>query len=306
MATPLKDPEILAYIARSENFYPPDCVDFPVEEQRRYYDALCADFRQARPAGVSVSEESLPGPAGPMAARRYRPPEQRHRALLVYLHGGGFILGSLDSHDDVCAELCARVGLEVVALDYRLCPEHPHPAPFEDALAAFRLLAAEGRPVILGGDSAGGNLAAAVAMASRDEAVKPKGQLLIYPALGGDEISESYESEGDAPMLTRADIDYYTGIHAGGGGFRDDPTFAPLAARSYQGLPPAAIFVAEIDPLRDDGLHYAERLNAAGIEAEFSLEEQLVHGYLRARSMSARAKAAFTRICEGLERLASA
>ncbi len=305
MATPLTDREVLAYVERSESFYPADAVDFSIEEQRRYYNALCAAFRQARPEGITVRDGTLPGPAGPLPVRRYLPGERRTDSCLLYFHGGGFILGGLESHDDVCAELCARAGLEVIALDYRLCPEHPHPAPFEDAMAAFRLIAGEGRPVVLGGDSAGGNLAAAVAFASRGAAAQPKGQLLIYPALGGDGISESYESEGDAPMLTRADIDYYTQVHAGGPGFREDPTFAPLSAKNYSGLAPAAVFVAEIDPLRDDGVHYAERLRAAGVAAELYLEEQLVHGYLRARNMSRRAKASFTRICEALSRLAA-
>lgn len=302
---PRIDKEIWAFIDRTNSFYPPDTIDRTIPAQRAVYDEMCAAFRQARPAGIAVRDAQIPGPGGPVPIRRYLPGGSTAAAVtVIYCHGGGFIVGGLDSHDDVCAEIAAATGFEVVSVDYRLCPEHLHPAAYEDALSAFEAIAREGRPIIMAGDSAGGNLAAAVCLTARGRKDSPIGQLLIYPGLGGENLGLlSYRDEAEAPMLTTRDVMFYKNIRCKGEFPGDDPTYAPLAARDFSGLAPCVVFTADCDPLRDDGATYVRRLKQAQVQAEWINEPGLVHGYLRARTSSERAKHSFTRICEAISRL---
>lgn len=303
MSTAITDPEVLAFIARTESFYPPDEAGLSVAGRRRVYDTMCAGFRRPHPAGLRAADDAIPGPAGAIPVRRYRP-EAPGATTVVYFHGGGFMLGGLDSHDDVCAEIAAGTGCPVVSVDYRLAPEHPHPAAYEDSLAAARAALAAG-PVVLAGDSAGACLAASVALTLRGAAIG--GQVLIYPTLGGQDLDlASYEENRDAPLLTAADVRASRTLRAGGTPPADDPTFYPLAARDLAGVAPAFISAAAVDPLRDDGVEYARRLTAAGVEARVVVEPQLPHGHLRARHMSARAGGAFGRILDAVRGFAAA
>jgi acetyl esterase len=295
-----------AYVAKVDSLYPPDAVDLDMAGQRRVYRDLCDAFAPPYPKGVTAGTSSVPGKAGPIPIRRYTPPDGPGAATVIYYHGGGFVVGNLDSHDSVCAELADGSGLVVVAVDYRLAPEHVHPAHFDDALVALQAIASEGRPVIVAGDSAGGNLAAAVSIAARGKAYAPIGQLLIYPGLGGDRLGlASYRDNREAVHLTVKDIEFYKRARAGGEPPMDDWTFAPLAVTDYRGLPPCIAISADVDPLRDDCDVWVKRLKAAGVPAVWINEEGLVHGYLRARLMSSKAKASFARIVEGLRRLAT-
>ena len=299
MSSVIKDPEVLAFIDRTNAFYPPEAVNLTIADQRLHYDRMTADFRRPRPAGIATEGGGLSGPGGLIPIRRYWPSEPGS-ARVVYFHGGGFVVGGLESHDDVCAEIADTCGLEVVAVDYRLCPEHPHPAAFEDALAAIDALS--DRPLIAVGDSAGGNLAAAVALARPH---KMWGQVLIYPGLGGEALGlRSYTERSDAPLLSTKDVKYYGRIRAGGPVPHDDPSFAPLAAKDLRDLPPCFISSAEFDPLRDDGEEYVSRLSHAGVAAELVIEAELPHGHLRARTMSTRAADAFGRICAAITKFA--
>lgn len=299
------DAEMQAYVARVDSYYPPDAIDLDVAGQRRVYADLCAAFSPPYPDGVTSEDGSIAGPGGPIPIRRYRRARAEGPATVIYYHGGGFVVGNLDSHDSVCAEICGATGHRVVAVDYRLSPEHPHPADFDDALAAFRAIRAEGRPVVLAGDSAGGNLAAAAALAVRGESPAPVGQVLIYPGLGGDALGlASYREHAEAIHLTARDVRFYKSIRAGGGEPPyHDPTFVPLAATDFRGLPPCVAISADIDPLRDDSGAYVERLAKAGVPALWVNEPGLVHGYLRARHMSRVARASFERICRAIDRL---
>ncbi|MEL0033315.1 MAG: alpha/beta hydrolase fold domain-containing protein, partial [Paracoccaceae bacterium] len=198
-----------AFIEKSQAQYPSNATDQTIEEQRATYQKLCLDFNYGRPVGVLSNDAMIQH----IPVRRYffdtaildsqnknsaSPTEKR---LIIYFHGGGFVLGNLDSHDDICAEICAGTGYEVVSVAYRLAPEHRHPAMFEDALLATKVLIAKNDfPVILCGDSAGGNLAAAVAHALRPEPESIIGQLLIYPTLGPNTGTGSYERHALAPM----------------------------------------------------------------------------------------------------------
>jgi acetyl esterase len=292
------DPEVAAFIARTESFYPAATNAASPAENRATYDRMCAAFRAPRPADVTVTDFAI----GAVPARRYV--RGTSTATLLYLHGGGYVVGGLDSHDDVCAELSRDAGVEVVAIDYRLSPEHPYPAALDDAEAAYRHLAAAGR-VIVGGDSAGGNLAAALCLRlKRLGTPQPLGQVLIYPGLGGDPFRNG-ERNLDAPLLPVRDSGGYRALYAGGEDRipQDDPEFAPLCARDLRGLAPAAIIAAGIDPLRQDAEDYAALLAASGVATLFRSEPGLVHGYLRARLTSHAAARSFAAIAEALWRM---
>lgn len=290
---------ILAFHKRCEDFYPPDAVDADITQQRAWYDALCAAFDAPPPTGM-VKEDGLV--AGRIPVRRYRPAEVTTSTRLYYIHGGGFVVGSLDSHDAICAELSEAAGAELVSIDYRLSPEHAWPAAFEDCWALLCELLQDGRPLVVIGDSAGGNLAAGIVLKARDEGLKGVvGQALIYPGLGGDLVSGSYVEMAEAPGLSTADVAYYRDVYKA----PDDAAHAfPLRATELAGLPPAFITGAYFDPLRDDARAYAARLILAGVPVEYREEKQMIHAWLRARFMSEGAKAGFAALCDAISRMA--
>jgi len=298
----LIDAETWAFIERTNSWYPPETANYSIARQRDIYDRMCREFFAGYPDGVTAETTAITASEREIPIRIYR--GQSASAAVLYFHGGGFILGGLDSHDDVCAELCARTGYEIVSVDYRLAPEHLHPAAFDDALAAFEWAAATYRqPIVLCGDSAGGNLAAAVSHATRGHSDKPAGQVLIYPALGGDATRGSYVRHAEAPMLTLRDLEFYKEIRTGGRERPGDITLSPLADTDFSGLPPTVLVTAECDPLSSDGETYRDRIAAAGGKAFWLEEPGLVHGYLRARHTVARAHGSFGRIADALVEL---
>ena len=292
------DAGILEFLRLSDSFYPPDAVSASVAQQRIWYDALCARFDRPLPEGMTTEDVLV----GAVPTRRYRPARVRANAKLLYIHGGGFVLGSLDSHHAICAELAEFAGAELISVDYRLAPEHVWPAQTDDAFTVLKLMLAEGARVVLIGDSAGGNVAAGLTLRARDEGLSGIiGQALIYPGLGGDLVSGSYQEMAQAPGLSTADVGYYRAVLKAPA---DEPVAHPLLARSVAGLPPAYITVAHFDPLRDDGRLYAGRLAAAGVEVWFREEPQMVHAWLRARHMSDGARDGFQALCLAVSRLA--
>ena len=298
----LIDAETWAFIERTNSWYPPETANYSIARQRDIYDRMCREFFAGYPDGVTAETTAITASEREIPIRIYR--GQSASAAVLYFHGGGFILGGLDSHDDVCAELCARTGYEIVSVDYRLAPEHLHPAAFDDALAAFEWAAATYRqPIVLCGDSAGGNLAAAVSHATRGHSDKPAGQVLIYPALGGDATRGSYVRHAEAPMLTLRDLEFYKEIRTGGRERPGDITLSPLADTDFSGLPPTVLVTAECDPLSSGGEAYRDRIAAAGGHAIWFEEPGLVHGYLRARHTVARAHGSFGRIADALVEL---
>ncbi len=270
------------FIRATTAAYPDDTTHLTIARQRSVYDAMCRKFDQGRPPGITTTDAPIAGV--PCRIYHGRGPQ------IVYLHGGGFVVGGLHSHDDICAELCVRTRFSVTSVDYRLSPEHAHPAAFDDARAVTMALAATG-PVILVGDSAGANLAAATAHALRSAAIL--GQVLVYPGLGGDTARGSYLTHARAPMLTRDDVLFYQNIRRAA---PDDATAAPLLATDFSGLPPTLAIAAECDPLADDAHAYAMAITAAGGRAQAITEPGLVHGFLRARHAVPRAHASFDRI----------
>ncbi len=294
----LIDEETWDFIRKTSESYPDDAVELSIADQRRVYDVMCQEFRQPRPEGIETQDLSANG----VPVRLYTAGHPTR--TVVYYHGGGFVVGGLDSHDDVCAEICAQTGYRVIAVDYRLCPEHQHPAQFQDAWAATNWAAEEyGDPLVLAGDSAGGNLASAVAHYARGRLDNILGMVLIYPGLGGDPTQGSYVEHSNAPLLTSADIKFYENVRCSGDVPQGDPTYAPLHDTDFSGLPPTIVVTADCDPLRDDGQAYCEKIVAAGGQACWINEPGLIHGYLRARTTVARAKDSFERISVAIEAL---
>jgi acetyl esterase len=230
--------------------------------------------------------------------RTYRPSGEA-LATLVFFHGGGFVIGDLESYDAQCRTLCSRVGVTVISVDYRLAPEHPFPAGVEDALAAFDwVVAHEPGPFVVGGDSAGGNLAAVTAQARRDQLVA---QLLIYPATDLATEYPSMEENGEGLFLTKDDMDWFHHHYLGDDeSTRSDPRASPALAEDLSGLPPALIYTAQYDPLRDAGDAYAKALSAAGVKVTHRCFEGLIHGFFALGPLSQAAAGAVERVCDDL------
>jgi acetyl esterase len=232
-----------------------------------------------------------PGPAGPVPVRAYRPlGSSAAQALpaLVFFHGGGWVIGDRDTHDVLCRDLCHLAGCAVFSVDYRLAPEHRFPAAFDDAVAVTRWLAqqapalgVDAARLAVGGDSAGGNLAAAAALALRGAAdVRLAGQLLIYPVTDLRCASASYQSRGTGYVLSAADMTYFRDHYLAQAAQHTDWRASPLLAESHAGLPPALVLTAGFDPLRDEGRQYADQLSAAGNAVQYVCFERQMHGFI--------------------------
>jgi len=278
----------------------------PVEARARY-EAGTAAFAPPTPALDHVVEDMLHGPAGPLPIRVYRPRADAMGALpvTVFFHGGGWVFGSIASHDHMCRLLATGSGSLVVSVDYRLAPEHPFPAAFDDCLAATHHLlehaeALGGDPARLAvaGDSAGGNLAAAVCLALRDAGgPRPVFQLLIYPAVDLACESPSHSELGEGYLLTGRGIDFCVSAYLGAKRAAvADWRASPLKAPSLASLPPALVQTAEFDPLKDEGRAYAEALAGAGIAVTHTAYDGMIHGFAR---MGALVDAAGTALDEG-------
>ncbi|MFV2002741.1 MAG: alpha/beta hydrolase fold domain-containing protein [Paracoccaceae bacterium] len=283
------------FIRRTEVWYPPDTVARTVTERRAIYNAMCRAFFSGYPDGVNARDIDADG----VTVRLYQCGGTRAGAAVLYLHGGGFVVGGLESHDDICAEICAATGLDVVAVDYRLLPEHEYPQIYADGACALAWVQKQlAKPVVLVGDSAGGGLAAALAHAGRGRR-DILGQVLIYPGLGGDVNRGSYLSHANAPLLSRDEVLYYAARRG------ENVGFSPLQSTDFSGLPPTLALSAQCDPLSDDARDYAAAINAAGGQAVWVLNEGLVHGHLRARHSVARARESFEHVLHTIGQMAA-
>jgi acetyl esterase len=263
-----------------------------VAEARAGYDAFMLEMGgRAAPIGEIV-DRTIDGPAGRLRVRTYRPADTVARLLpaILYFHGGGWVMGSLEGYDLVCRYFCARTGCAVVAVDYRLAPEHKFPAAIDDAVAAYRWLATDAvglgidpARIVIAGDSAGGNIAAVAARLLRDEARPPCLQWLMFPATDLAFDSPSYKSCGEGFMVTRAAMEWFRGHYLNDPSEIDDPRASPLRASDLSGVAPALIFTNGIDPLRDEGHAYADRLAAAGVRTIHREFDSLIHGFIGLR-----------------------
>lgn len=240
---------------------------------------------------VDVKNGSIPGPAGPLPVRRYTPADAaagEPRPLLVFFHGGGFVVGDLDTHDGLCRLLCRDAGVHVLAVDYRLAPEHPAPAAVDDCYAAYRWavehaaeFGADPARVAVGGDSAGGNLAAVASQLARNDGFAlPALQLLLYPVTDFANDTRSKTLFADGYFLTKKDMDWFRDNYLAGSALDvDDPRVSPLLAEDLSGLPPAMVLTGGFDPLRDEGNQYAEALAAAGVAVDHRQFGPVVHAF---------------------------
>jgi acetyl esterase len=273
----------------------------PPDEARRR--ARRDAFVHAGPAVEvgSVRELMVPGAAGALPARVYSPgAPEGSRPLLVYFHGGGFVLGDLGTHDIACRILCRESAAHVLAVEYRLAPEFPIPCAIEDAESAFlwasanaAALGADPTRVAIGGDSAGGNLAAVVCRRLPRSGARPALQLLIYPAVDRSTEHPSLALFSDGYFLTRGEIEWYHSQYTRGTGVsRRDPRISPLAEPDHSELPPALVVTAAFDPLRDEGEAYAAALEAAGTPVRLWRAPGMVHGFLNMAGVSPGARVA--------------
>ncbi len=279
------DPQIQAILDKAAGLPPTHTLS--IAEARARYEARL-DALPPPPEVAAVTERSVGGPGGPLKLRIYTPHGSGPFPVMVFFHGSGFVLCSLDTHDGMCRNLCAGAGVVVVSVDYRLAPEHRFPAAPDDCLAATRWAAAHaaelgGDParIVVAGDSAGGNLAAVTALRIREEG-GPKlcGQLLMYPATAHSSSDmPSYAENAEGYGLTRATMEWFWNHYASPEDAQN-PHAAPLAAADLSRLPPALVQTAEYDPLRDEGELYARRLAEAGVHVEMTRWEGMNHGFL--------------------------
>jgi acetyl esterase len=273
----------------------------PLEaRQRALSESIVVDGPRRLP--LPVEDLEIPGPSGPLGARLYIPPQQgpEPRPLVVFYHGGGWVVGDLDTHDSACRFLALSSGAEILSIDYRLAPEHPFPAAVEDSVEAFRWAVAEATElgadparVAVCGDSAGGDLAAVVSLLTRDDdGPKPAMQALLYPvtdAIGGQESRRLF-AEGF--LLTAKDMEWFEGHYLQGANADTDPRASVFRTEDLHGLPPAYICTAGMDPLRDEGEGYAARLREAGNQVALRRHPGLVHTFANMTAVSRTARAA--------------
>jgi acetyl esterase len=275
---------------RARNLPPPSRMS--VAQNRALYLERAALTQPDPPHVERVEALSIDTRGEPIGARLYVPKcairADGKPPVLVYFHGGGWVIGDLDSHDTLCRQLAVAAGIAVIAIDYRLAPEHPYPAAIEDAIDATywvyrhaRALGLDASRIAVGGDSAGGNLAAGVALYARDAGDLPLAfQLLIYPVTEMGEDSASYQAHGEGYLLTADTMRYFHDQYISDPAQDQEVLAAPLLAKDFSNLPPALVLTAGYDPLRDQGLAFAQRLSEAGSLATYVEFERQTHGFI--------------------------
>ena len=251
-----------------------------------------------------VEDRAIAGPAGPLALRLYSPRTSERLPILVYTHGGGFVIGDLESHDSVCRRLAVAGDCLVAAVDYRLAPEHPYPAAVEDALAALDWIGRHGGEIggdtarlAVGGDSAGGALAGIAAQHARDAALTAlRRQVLIYPRIEPVAETESRRAFADVFPIDRETIDWFNRHYLPDLSRMREPRAGPGLTRDLAGLAPALVLTAGLDPLCDEGERYAERLGEAGVPVAYHCDPGTIHGYLGMGKLLPHAERAIERI----------
>ncbi|MFI5296964.1 MAG: alpha/beta hydrolase [Polyangiales bacterium] len=310
------DPQVQLLVSLRARLSPPSLGDGDIAAARAEFRLQSVAFGGAPIEVGSVTDRTVDGPGGPIRVRRYVP-ESPARALpmMIFAHGGGFVLGDLETHDLVCRSLCRDAGVQLLAIDYRRAPEHQCPAAIDDAIAVFHwvvtnadALDVDRARIGFGGDSAGANISAVASqLLARAGGAAPGFQLLIYPPCDRVTARASLSLFADGFILTRADIDWFDLQYAGGSGIGpEDPRRSPIFADDLSGLPPAVIVTAGFDPIRDEGEAYAHALQAAGNEVTLRRFDGFVHGFVSMAAVSESAREALREIGERLRSLAYA
>lgn len=284
-------PQTQGLLAFIKSLNRPELCDMTVEQARTVYRDGRVFTQPEAPEVGQLSTHSVPGPRGPIAVRGYRPfggAADTVLPALVYLHGGGWTIGDLDTHDVLCRQLSNQSGCAVYSVDYRMGPENKFPAAVDDCVAATRWVAAnaatlkvDASRLAIGGDSAGGNLATVVALVARDSGGPAiRYQLLIYPATEAAATMPSHQANGVGYLLTTRVMKWFMNNYVRSPEDMADWRASPLFAPSLKGLPPALVLTAGFDPLHDEGRAYADRLKAEGVATEYVCYERQVHGFI--------------------------
>jgi acetyl esterase len=277
-----------------------------IAEQRQAWSAYTASLAPPRPPGLLVRDAVVPTPDHAVPVRVYRPADAAGALpCVVYMHGGGFMKGDLDSSDPIAWGFTHALGVTTISIDYRLTPEHPYPAAFNDCFGVLSHLAnhagefeIDPARIALVGDSAGGHLAASLCLAARDRGgPRVAAQAAVYTVIGTDMTSTSYVENAEGYGLTTAACHTYLRLLLPDGVAPGDPYARPARAADFSGLPPAYVVSAELDPVRDDGRDYAALLAHAGVDVIYREARGMIHGFMRARFTGAAAKAEYDRIC---------
>ena len=283
--TPL-DPQAIAVIRYLAQLAHPSVDTVPASEARRLYRETRAALRAPAPVLPVVGDLTAEGTAGSIPLRLYRPSNGVLPAL-IYFHGGGWVLGDLDTHDVLCRQLALQAGVIVIAVNYRLAPEHPFPAAVDDSYGATAWISAnavalgvDNTRLAVGGDSAGGGLATVVTLMARSGGPSLKYQILVYPVTDLRAQTESYSKYADGYLLTRNMMRWFIAQYATTEDDVLDWRASPLLAPSVDGVPPALVITAGLDPLRDEGEAYARRLEEAGVPVDYMCLGGMVHGFL--------------------------
>ncbi len=282
------DPQAAAVLAQIAELGAPPPETMTVDDNRAMIAGI-AEMSGIPPELATVTDVAVPGPGGDIPVRIYVPEGDGPFPVLVFFHGGGWVIGNIDTHDVPVRQLADRAKVVVASVDYRLAPEHPFPAAPEDCYAATAWAAVnigdhqgDASRLAVGGDSAGGNLAAVVAQMARDKSgPRIDFQLLIYPAVDASMASASITENGDGYLLTKGFMDWFYGHYLPDANAADDPLVSPAAAESLSDLPPAFVATAEFDPLRDEGEAYAAALRAAGVDAVSKRYDGMIHGFFQ-------------------------
>lgn len=298
------DEAVAAFIEDSDRVFTSAYDALPMAEQRRIYDAYWQRYHAPRPADVTVETISIGGPGHVLRALLYRPSTSEAASLpvVIYFHGGGWILGSPESHDLPVARMCAEAGVAVLSLDYRLAPEHVFPDALMDGLAAVDWVVRAGRSngldpdrLVVAGDSAGGNLAAGLCLWIRDHGgPRILLQVLIYPAL------TTRVAAGNSVGVSPAAVSHYVTAYFGKQALADNAYAMPLSAKSFTGLPPGFVATAGLDPILPHGEMFAERLRHAGIPCGYTCGYGLPHTFLRLVHLSPAAARELSACCAAI------
>jgi acetyl esterase len=307
------DPDAAAVYKAFQEAGRPAYETLSAPEAREFYMAARLVSNPEPPELLSAEPLSIPAPHGAIPARVYIPKNLRNRSglspSLMFFHGGGWVIGNLETHDVVCRKLAHEGEMMVISVDYRLAPEHRFPAAVDDAITATKWIAANAERLaidparlVVGGDSAGGNLAAVVSLAAREDGPRIAGQLLIYPSTDMSRRHPSHSEPETSVLLTHSVIGWFLNHYFGDADINDWRA-SPARAKSLAGLPPAYVLTAGADPLRDEGDEYAARLKAAGVAVTYRHFPGQFHGFFTMGKLLNQANVAVSEIATWLKAL---
>lgn len=300
------DPQLQLIVAFRKRLNPAPLKDLNATHARARFRSDMRTYAPGRTAVGAIRDFTIPGAATELNVRHYAPPHPENAPLLVYYHGGGFVIGDLDTHEEPCRMICRYANTHVLSVEYRLAPEHRYPAAVDDGLAAFNwahdnasALGADPACVSVGGDSAGGAIAAIVSLRTRDAARRPTAQLLIYPAADRNTARPSQQLFDKQFLLSMDDRSwYYDHYLAGSHDYDTHPHVSPIYAEALSDLPRALVITAGYDVLRDEGEAYAAALQLAGTQVALRRFESLAHGFINITPICPAAERAFRDVIE--------